>query len=131
MALSSKEKTGRLKPLDPTKVAPAIRLVTSATYVRHVVEDTSGVPMNSTYRATLADHAKDGADMLARCVASCGGRLSAFPRRKGFFVGPRRGLARFGLLVSCSAPQLLIDLAYSLVDEGPRTKDDFRRLADG
>lgn len=70
MALSSKEKTGKLKPLDPTKVAPAIRLVSSATYVRHVVEDSSGVPMNSTYRATLADHAKDSADMLARCVST-------------------------------------------------------------
>jgi len=68
--LAAKEKTGKLKPLDPTKVAPAIRLVSSATYVRHVVEDTSGVPMNSTYRATLADAAKDSAGMRARCVAT-------------------------------------------------------------
>jgi len=72
MSLSAKEKTGKLKPLDPTKVAPAIRLVSSATYVRTRVEDTSGVPMNSTYRATLADPAANSADMLARCVATRG-----------------------------------------------------------
>ena len=56
--------------LDPTKVAPAIRLVSSASYVRHIIEDKSGVPMNSTYRATLADPAADAADMRARCVST-------------------------------------------------------------
>ena len=68
--MQSKEKTGKLKPLDPTKVAPAIRLVSSASYVRHIIEDKSGVPMNSTYRATLADPAADAADMRARCVST-------------------------------------------------------------
>ena len=72
MAASNRDKCGKLKPLNPKSVAPAIRLVSTAVYTRHVVQDTTGVPMNSTYRATISDHAKDGADMRARCVATRG-----------------------------------------------------------
>jgi len=64
------EKKGKLRPIDMKKVPPSIRLVSSAAHERHILRDTTGVPMNSTYRATLADPAADAACMRARCVAT-------------------------------------------------------------
>jgi len=69
-SLGIAEKKGKLRPIDMKKVAPTIRLVSSCQYERHIIEDKTGVPMNSTYRLTLADHAKNTEDMYNRCVST-------------------------------------------------------------